>query len=142
LRKAEEVALAAIFLRAVFFRPAGVPALSDVRFFGAEGLLLEAVFLRAVPARVRRAPARLADDAAALLRLPFRLPGRGWLVACLPRALPRAVLAPSVFRPLPAVRAFARAPVAALRFEWVSFRPRFLLWVFALFFLAIYASGE
>jgi hypothetical protein len=99
-----------------------------------------AAALREVAARLRELPA-LREDAATPLRLPFRCPGRGGIVAFLRLALPRGGLAAVAFRRPPAVRAFARAPAPALRLDGVSFRPRFLPWVFALFFLTICASG-
>jgi hypothetical protein len=54
----------------------------------------------------------------------FRLPGRGGLVGCFRLALPCGVFAPAVFLRPPAVRAAARAPAPALRFDGVSFCPR------------------
>jgi hypothetical protein len=60
----------------------------------------------------------LREDAA------FRLPGRGGLLAFFRFALPCGVLAPAVFLRPPALRAVARAPAPAFRFDGVSFCPR------------------
>lgn len=72
----------------------------------------------------------------------FRLPGRGGLAACFRRALPFGVFALAVLRRPPALRAVARAPAPAFRFEGVLFCPRDLPVVFALFFLAIETPSE
>jgi hypothetical protein len=52
-------------------------------------------------------------------------------------AFPFGVFAAAVLRRAPAVRAFARAPAPALRFDGVRFCPRAFPVVLELFFFAI-----
>ena len=98
------------------------PRRAEVAFADLTGLLVffDAFFF------VARFTAGFRELALAAFRAgaAFRLPGRGGLVGCLRRALPCGVFAPAVFLLPPAVRAAARAPAPALRFDGVSFCPR------------------
>jgi hypothetical protein len=126
-----------------FVRPAAflAPALAAAPLAPDLAVVLPALFFAVLPAFPLALALALFPGALAVFPLCFfcglRVPGRGGFVGCFRRAFPCGVFAPAVFRRPPPLRAVARRPAPALRFDGVGFCLRDLPVLFALFFFAI-----
>jgi hypothetical protein len=102
----------------------GEPGLAEVALAERADRAGVLVFFAAFLATRFTAGFRLLAFAVLRAEAALRLPGREGLLAFFRLDLPCGVLDPAVFRRQPPVRAAARAPAPALRFDGVDFCPR------------------